>query len=311
MIDLSDHIERRQIIAQIENDVDAFCREYFKSEHRTHLGASGIADPCAAKSWGAFRWLKLEHHTGQQLRLFERGHLEESRFVKILRGVGFEVREFDEDGGQFKISGVDGHFGGSLDAMAKFPPRYGISDEIIILNEYKTHSEDSFAKLAGKKLTYTDLKAGKRRTGGDGVRVSKPVHFGQMNSYGRAYGFKYALYVAVNKNTDELYFEIVPLDWLHADDLFRKAETVIRAQTQPPKIALTKTYFGCKLCHLSPICHDGELPEKNCRSCKDGLPIADGKWKCGFSIVGGTLSDETIAVGCDVWTPIINAVEAE
>lgn len=305
-MDLSNHLDRAALVAQIEADVDAYCREAFPSEHRTHLGASVIADPCAAKGWNTFRHLKLEQHSGQMRRLFERGHLEESRFVAILRGIGFDVKDFADDGKQFRISGANGHFGGSLDAMAKAPARYNIPHDLILLNEYKTHNEKSFTKLAGKKES-----DGKRR-GGEGVRASKPTHYGQMCSYGRAYGFRFALYVAVNKNTDELYWEIVELDWRYADDLFLRAETTINSQTQPAKISKVATFFGCKFCHFSPLCHQGEKPEKNCRSCVWAEPIANAEWLCtmgiskGHAVADCTLSKEQIALACDDWHAILN-----
>lgn len=307
MLDLDNAVDRRALVTQIEADVDAFCRQHFKSEHRNHLGASEIGHPCAAKVWGKFRWLKLEKHSGRMLRLFERGHLEESRFVLILRGIGFEVRDVADNGEQFRIVGVDGHFGGSLDAIAKAPARYQIPDEIIIVNEYKTHGEKSFTKLAGPKDKNGDGR--KFVTGTHGVRVAKPVHFSQMCSYGRAYGYKFALYVAVNKDTDEIYFEIVPLDFLHADDLFRKADSVIHSQEQPAKIAQTETFFECKYCHLSGICFHGELPEKNCRSCVFAVAAEEGEWECSNFDNSGVmgLSPELIKTGCDQWRAIINA----
>lgn len=311
MIDLSDDIERRKIVSMIEADVEAYCREAFPSEHRNHLGASEIGNPCMAKAWGKFRWLKLEQHSGQMRRLFERGHLEESRFVKILRGIGFDVREVADDEKQFRISGANGHFGGSLDGMAKFPPRYGIDENLVIVNEFKTHSDKSFTKLAGSR----DKITGKRKfvTGTHGVRISKPVHFAQMCSYGRAYGFQYALYVAVNKDTDELHFEIVLLDFNYADDLFRKAQEVVESQEQPSKIAQTETYFECKYCHLSGICFRGEAPEKNCRSCVHAYPVANGNWICNVPVepigegADKTLTADRIKSGCDSWRAIINA----
>lgn len=296
MIDLSDHIERRKIVSMIESDVEAYCRKASPAEHRSHLGASVIGDPCAAKAWNSFRWLKLEQHQGRMRRLFERGHLEESRFVKILKGIGFDVREFADDRKQFRVSGINGHFGGSLDGMAMPPARYSIDGPILL--EFKTHNDKSFKAL--KK---------------DGVRIAKPVHFAQMSAYGRAYSFRYGLYVAVNKDTDELHFEIIPLDWTLADDLFRKAEDIISSQSQPAKIAQTETYFACKYCHFSGVCFRGELPEKNCRSCKFAVPVEGGNWECvnpyfveqREPFTRDVLSAERIATGCDHWQAIINA----
>lgn len=302
---LADHLERSRIVALINADVEAFCKEEFADDPRTHLGASIIGHACAAYAWNTFRWLKQEDFEGQKLRLFNRGHLEEHRFVNWLRGIGFEVREFEQppqydwdginapyitkQGKQFRVVGVKGHFGGSLDTMVKAPARYGIDDPMLC--EFKTHNNKSFRKL--KK---------------DGVRSSKPEHYSQMCVYGRAYGFRFSLYCAVNKDTDELYFEIVELDWRHADDLVVKADRAIHARSQPPKISKTETFFVCKMCHFTPICHRNEVPEKNCRSCLWAEPVDDAKWHCtNPRAINGELSKEQIATGCETeWASIHN-----
>jgi hypothetical protein len=286
MTDLSNHIERQKLVDQIQADIDYFCRAEFAEDPRTHLGASIIGHDCAAYAWNTFRWLKFEQFDGRMLRLFNRGHEEESRFIRWLRGIGFEVRDRDPvTDKQFRITGVKGHFGGSLDSMMKAPARYNIPDELIWLGEFKTHNAKSFAKL--KK---------------HGVAMSKPMHFRQCCSYGRAYGFQYALYCAVNKDTDELYFEIVVLDYRQADDLFRKAEGIILAQTRPQKIAQTAAYFECKFCDFSDLCHNGAVPNKNCRSCRLATPVDDGKWHCGHR--GQLIPKSVIPAGCDSWARI-------
>lgn len=303
MIDLEDHLERKKLVLQMQEDVDNFCKKEFAEDPRTHLGASIIGDDCRAYAWNTFRWLQHEDFSGQMLRLFNRGHLEESRFIKWLEGIGFEVREFDpETGKQFRIVGCNGHFGGSLDSMVKPPARYNLPD-LIWLGEFKTHNEKNFAKLAGKKPAWKDIS--KPRSGGDGVKLSKPVHFSQMSAYGRAYGFEWGLYCAVNKDTDELYFEIVKLDFRQADDLFRKAEGIINSQTQLPKIAQTEAFFNCKYCNFAGICHRGDLPTKNCRSCVNARPIANAEWHCDKW--NNTIPKDFISVACDQWKAIINA----
>jgi hypothetical protein len=81
-----------------------------------------------------------------------------------------------------------------------------------------------------------------------------------MCSYGQAYGLKYGLYCAINKNTDELYFEIVELDWNHGTvNLVQQSRTrnlqsdaaaedranrrVLRMQNVPPfsRYAITRS----------------------------------------------------------------------
>jgi hypothetical protein len=286
--DLTDHLERKRIVLEIHKDVDAFCKREFEEDARTHLGASIIGHDCKAYAWNTFRWVKFEEFTGRMLRLFNRGHEEERRFIRWLVGAGFTVHEIDpESGKQFKIVGVMGHFGGSLDSILYAPVKYNINEPLAWLGEFKTHNDKSFKSL--KK---------------DGVTKSKPQHFRQMCSYGRAYGFKYALYCAVNKNDDELYFEIVPLDYRQADDLFRKAEGIITAQNQPPKIAQTETFITCKMCDFKGICHRKELPTKNCRSCVNAIAIDNAEWGC--KLFQSVIPKDFIPQGCDNWKPIIN-----
>ena len=289
-LDLTNSIDRKKLVLAIENDIDAACRAEFAEDPRTHLGASVIGDDCRAKAWNAFRWLKFEQFDGRMLRLFNRGHEEEARFVRWLTIAGWEVREFDpETKKQFRIVGSKGHFGGSLDGMAKAPSRYamsiGLDANTIFLLEFKTHSEKSFAKL--KK---------------DGVVKSKPQHYRQMCSYGRAYGFHFALYCAVNKNTDKLYFEVVQLDWREADDLFRKAEGIIFSQTRPPKIAQTDSFFDCKYCDFAGLCHRGEVPTKNCRSCRNAFPVDNAEWFC--QVHNANIPKDVIPVGCSSYARI-------
>ena len=290
----------------MQADIEAFCKEEFAEDARTHLGASIIGHDCRAYAWNTFRWLNFEAFSGRMLRLFNRGHEEERRFVRWLEGIGFEVREIDpETKKQFRIVGCKGHFGGSLDAMMKPPERYGITEHLIWLGEFKTHNEKSFAKLAGKKPNFRDMdKPPHQRSGGAGVQSSKPQHYRQMCSYGRAFGFNYGLYCAVNKDTDELYFEIVQLDFRQADDLFRKAEGIVFSQSQPPKIAQTEAFFDCQLCNFAGICHKGEAPVKNCRSCVNAIPVDGAEWLC--QLYGNIIPKDFIPQGCDNWKAIIN-----
>lgn len=284
-VDLTNHLERKRLVLKMQADLDAACRELFKEDPRKHLGASVIGDDCKAKAWLAFRWVHFEEFDGRMLRLFNRGHEEEHRFVRWLKAMRWQVWELDpQTQKQFRIKGAKGHFGGSLDSIFRAPPEYDIPDDM--LGEFKTHSDKSFTKL--KK---------------EGVAKSKPMHFRQMCSYGRAYGFKFAVYCAVNKNTDEIWFEICQLDWSQADDLFRKAEGIVFSRTMPPRIAQVATFIDCKYCDLSEHCHNGKMPAKNCRSCRLAVPVDDGQWLCEARNL--IIPDEVIKVGCPSWSRII------
>lgn len=284
MYDLSFQRDRERLAATINAEVEADSVAEYDSDFRWHLGASLIGHECERYLWNSFRWLKREAFSGRMLRLFQRGHFEEPKFISRLRRIGFEIFDLDGDGNQFRISGHGGHYGGSLDSVAIAPVRYGIEDRLLV--EFKTHNDKSFVKL--KK---------------EGVRKSKPRHYKQMCSYGQAYGLKYALYVAINKNNDELYFEIVALDWNEGTNLYAKAGRIIFSHEPTAKIAQSIAYFECKTCVFGAICHTGATPDKNCRSCDHSMPVENGEWHC--RLVQDIIPRDFVPKGCDSWRRIV------
>src|SRR3954464_3219259 len=74
---------------------------------RGHLGASQLGDECGRALWYGFRWATRPHFSGQQLRLFNRGHLEEGRFIAMLLAIGMQVFQQDANGRQFRINFAD------------------------------------------------------------------------------------------------------------------------------------------------------------------------------------------------------------
>lgn len=284
MNDLTSPAVRKQLAAQIKADIDDYCATAYDSGHRTHLGASLIGHVCKRHLWYVFRWVKHTKHSGRMQRLFNRGHREEARFVEWLRGIGFKVWEVTEASEQHRVKACLGHFGGSLDGITKVPDKYNISEPMLL--EFKTSGTGSgFEKL--KK---------------DGVAVAKPQHFAQMSTYGKHYGFRFGLYHCINKNDDDLYVEIVALDFALADELERKAMDVITAQVPPEKFALSEAVFECKYCDFVGICHRGEPVERNCRSCHFAQAMSEGDWLCNKYYA--TIPKNVILQGCPEWQSI-------
>lgn len=281
--------ERQAIAQQIKADIDAYTAKAYNDGHRNHLGASLIGEPCNRKLWYSWRWVKFPAFSGQMQRLFNRGHKEEARIIEWLRAIGFQIWEGTEDGKQFRVSMVEGHFGGSLDGIAVAPvrPEYAKLAAIgPILTEYKTYNKKTFDELLAKGT----------------VTKAKPRHYAQMCTYGRKYGYKYALYFAVCKDDDRIEVEIVELDWNVGTDLERKAEAIIMAQSPPTRLSEYPTHMECKFCDYKDICHKGAPYEVNCRSCQFASPAPDGQWYCGgYQTI---LPIEVIKVGCANWRPI-------
>lgn len=228
---------------------------------RRHLGASVIGRPCARQLWYIFRWGTQVRHFGRILRLFDRGNLEEARFVSWLRKSGVHTLDKDlETGEQFRIADHNGHFGGSLDAVLydapDFPGQWA-------LGEFKTHSEKSFKDVAKQ-----------------GVEKAKFEHFVQMQIYMHKMQLAYALYFAINKNNDDLYIEAVPYREETALMYLDRAGKIISALEPPERISENPGWYQCNFCDFKNVCHQGEALRVSCRTCTQSRPVENGQWLC-------------------------------
>lgn len=275
------------LASKIKTSIDEACVAS-KEAFRTRLGASEIGDECLRKSWMSFRWLTentkpdLESDARQQ-RIFQRGNLEEARVIKMLIAAGNKVFDLDTRGPeptQFRFSAVSGHFGGSLDGVI-IPP----GEEPMLL-ELKTASHKNWQKVRNH-----------------GVKEANPRHFHQMCLYGHAYRLKRAVYISLDKDNEDMWVEVVDLDWERAETLLRLAEIVVKSN-KPIEKPYKPTAFQCKLCHHKPTCHEGQAPHKSCRSCKFGTPVDNMGWICG--ITGDNLEPDMKP--CNLWENILNAV---
>ena len=258
--------------------VEAIYRWYEdQSENpRAHLGASLIGRECPRELWYSFRWVTKVLFKGRVLRLFETGQLAEERFIKNLRDIGVTVYNENKQGHQYRFKDHGGHFAGSVDGVV-----IGIfeSPKTAHLAEYKTHGEKSF----------NHLKA-------HGVQKAKPEHVAQMQVYMHYMKLTRAMYMAVNKNTDELYVERIKYEKKAALLLIRKAKDIIDADVPPTGISKDPSFYKCKFCDHADACHQGQLAEVNCRTCLHSTPI-EGGWHCNWH--KAKLSYEKQIVGCE------------
>lgn len=245
---------------------------------RTHLGASLIGRKCPRQLWYIWRWARGVQHTARLLRLFDRGHREEARFIEWQRNAGIEVWPFQDEATQtqWRISGHGGHFGGSLDGIARgfpeFPTEYCV-------NEYKTHNQKSFDNLVSK-----------------GVQVAKPEHYTQSQIYMHGYQLRYTLYFAACKNDDDIHVEVIEYNAPHAASYWERAGQIIASDRPPNRISNTPGWHECRFCDFPKECFFKQEPEKNCRTCSYSRPADGGQWLClGYNVV---IPDNVMRVGC-------------
>ena len=271
-LDMSDPKIIQQLVETIDADFEDASVKMFDDGFRKHLGASVIGKACSREIWYGFRWARASDFStktashGQKLRLFNRGHREESPIIALLKlaGFTFEPRPIGPDGfptqhtmGWF----ANGHFGGSGDEICYLPAKFNVPHKVLL--EVKTSNTTEFRKL--KK---------------DRLRLHRPQHWAQVCAYGYGMKIDYVLYVSIDKNTDEVYFEFLKIDHAMGKDMISKAEMIVETKIAPPRIAQSGAAIACQMCNFKPMCHYNEPLEKNCRSCKNATAVADGKWHC-------------------------------
>ena len=239
---------------------DAFEPEEEKHP-RKHLGASLIGRPCERFLWLSWRWAFWKRPGARMVRLFNRGHLEEARWIALIRQAGMHTQHLN-NGKQLRVNGFRGHFGGSLDGMVygcpDFPDAWG-------LLEFKTSNKNGFQKLTKS-----------------GVQSVKPEHYTQCQQYMAYYGLAYALYGCVCKDDDEIHLEIILPDHVNYQFGAEKAAKIISANRIPAAMqGASSLSFDCKFCDAYDLCHSGTKVMRTCRSCEHVVVGDEGKWICG------------------------------
>lgn len=228
---------------------------------RTHLGASVIGHPCERWLWFSFRWFVSEQFSGRMLRLFRRGQNEEATVLADLRAAGLVISEVDPaTGRQWRFDA--GHFGGSCDGIIESGVPESPNKRHVL--EIKTHSLRSFNDLTAK-----------------GVEKSKPQHFAQMQTYMAAFDVDRALYVAVCKDNDALHIERIKHDPAVSRWCIDRAQRIVFDNRLPAPVSNLPTWYQCKFCPASDICHKAAPPEgSNCRMCQHSSALEGGAWHC-------------------------------
>lgn len=238
-------------------------RRAASEKHRGYLGASIIGEPCERKLWYTFHWCDFEQFDGRMLKLFDTGHREEARFAVDLRAIGVELHTHQADGTQYGFRAIGGHFRGHLDGVGR---GFVEAPKAWHVWESKSANEKSFNDLVRH-----------------GVETAKPIHYAQMQIGMHYLKIDRAMYTVVNKNTDDVYTERIEYDVVTANQLIAKAERIIASPVPLPHISEDASWWQCKFCNFSEICHGAEVPRVNCRTCAHSTPVMegeDGNWHC-------------------------------
>ena len=228
---------------------EALARERASQTPRRYLGASRLGVACERALQYEYAQAPVDSGRelpGRVLRVFEVGHVLEDLAIRWLRLAGFELYTRRADGEQFGFSVAGGRIQGHVDGILAAGP-----DDIELaypaLWECKTMNDKSW-----------------RETVKQGVARAKPIYAAQLAVY-QAYmagavpgiASNPALFTAINKDSEEIWFELVPFDGGLAQRMSDRAVRVITATDAGellPRHATTPTHFECKSCPWQDRC---------------------------------------------------------
>ena len=245
-----DFNHRPKLEEQICGLIDgALIQERSGQSPRDYLGASRLGVSCERALQYEYTHTSVDtgrDFSGRLLRIFEVGHTLEDLAVRWLRLAGFDLYTRRAQGGQFGFSVAGGRVRGHVDGILNAGPAV-LGLRYPPIWEFKTMNDKAW-----------------RETVKHGVSKSKPVYAAQVAIY-QAYmeasipgvSANPALFTAINKDTQEIWFELLPFDGGLAQRMSDRAVRVITATQAAeilPRHTTTPTHQECKFCAWQDRC---------------------------------------------------------
>ena len=227
---------------RINEILDAKIIEHHKQQKkRDYLGVSSIGDDCLRKVQLQYEGKEAEF-SASTLRTFDIGHRLEDLVAEWLRIAGFDLKTKNENGEQFGFSTAEGRIKGHIDGkivdFSEDLKEIGLRPQA--LWECKTLNNKSWQETLKK-----------------GLMLTKPLYFAQVQLYMAYLSLEQCLFTALNKDTSELYFELIPFDSEAAQRYSDRAVQIIKASENNeamPCISADPSFFKCKMCAFRKLC---------------------------------------------------------
>ena len=219
----------------ILNKVDESILSTIKDKkQRDYLGCSSLGDECERKIWYGYRQRKPVDNPRVQ-RIFDMGNVIEDYLISLLKKVdGISIFEKDDDGNQYGVEFLNGRVKGHIDGVIVGLPE---SKEPHLL-EIKSMKNSVFNQYKKK-----------------GLKANSDTYHGQMQLYMGGLNLSNGLFIAMNKDNQELYVERVKFCEFEFKVLKAKAESILNSNTPPIKAyGKPETFFKCKMCNHREEC---------------------------------------------------------
>lgn len=232
-----------EITDQISKELDkAIVDKNSERKKRTYLGGSSLGESCSRKI--QYRYLGTESDEGRDftantLRIFQFGHEIEDSVALWLKNANFDLRTEDKKGEQFGFSIANGEIKGHIDGVICGGP---VDMGYPCLWENKSANDKKFREFMMK-----------------GVARTNAVYAAQIALYQAYMNLTEhpCLFTVLNKNTSQIYYELVPFNKSLAQEMSDKAVNILeatKAKEVLPRVAFSKDFFDCKWCEFQDRC---------------------------------------------------------
>jgi hypothetical protein len=87
--------------------------------------------------------------------------------------------------------------------------------------------------------------------------------------------------------------------------LVAKAKRIIGSQEPPERVSNDKSWYECRWCTFSGICHEQEMPARSCRTCLHSTAMPDATWHCERHGKTLTLDEQLDGCPCHKFVPAL------
>ena len=237
---------------EISKQIDIAIQKGRAARFNSSSHPSSAGHECPRKLWLDYRNVSFKKIPSRMLRIFETGNIYEARGVSYINDAhGMKVKDQQKE---FK------------DGIAR-----GFIDGIV---EFDGPEEDWLLEIKSSKETYfNQIKK-------HGVKEKKLEHYVQCQIYMHWTGLNKCLYMIINKNTDDIHFEVLDYEKSLAGMYLQRIKSEPLKTEMPDGISDNPTYYLCKLCPHYDFCHFSKAAIPTCRTCKNYVPSEEGG-KCG------------------------------
>jgi hypothetical protein len=272
-------------------------REENAHASRPYLGMSGLGEDCERKLWYGFRWVQRVTFSAETHKKFIDGHRTEDLLMQRIRRVpGIEIHTVDpETGKQFEVTDFGGHLKGHLDGAA-----YRLLQAPKIWHVAEVKASEKMADLNKAVVVLGEKTA---------LRQWNFTYYVQAVLYMNYTGMERHWLVCGTPGGREWTGVRTEADPAEAIRQKAKAHRVIFSQHPLERISDNPEFYKCRWCSFRGVCHDGTLPESNCRTCLHVTPTEAGEWHCARW--GKVLTVEEQRAGCQAHLYIPSLVPGE